>query len=126
MDSTTHSQNELVTAVRSVLTRDLLQPKYARWHSNSNPLWGHCYAASEALWYLLGDQRDWTPHVARDEDVTHWWLRHRHSGEILDPTAEQYTNHGVCPPYNEGRGCGFLTPQPSKRAREIINRVHAL
>lgn len=125
MDSTTHSPNELMRAVTSVLTPELLKPRYRTWHSPANPTAGHCYVASEALYHLL-ESRDWCPRWAPDGDHTHWWVQHVHSGEILDPTAHQYTVHGLTPPYGDGRGCGFLTRQPSKRALVLLHRVLAL
>jgi hypothetical protein len=63
------------------------------------------------------------PTRAKDaEGVTHWWLQDR-DGERYDPTAMQYLSRGLHPPYQDGRGGGFLTRDPSKRAREIILRV---
>ena len=39
---------------------------------------------------------------------------------ILDPTRDQFKDE---PPYQEGRGRGFLTKGPSKRAREMMERM---
>jgi hypothetical protein len=38
-------------------------------------------------------------------------------GEILDPTVKQFKTK---PNYYEGRGRGFLTKKPSKRARALM------
>lgn len=114
-----------IEQIRGALTPDLLKPEYRFMADAGNPTAGHCYHAAEALWHLLGGaESEWTPHVYREEDgVTHWWLRHRKTGEIADPTAEQYRLVGDEPPYARGKGCGFLTKQPSRRAGEIIRRV---
>ena len=53
--------------------------------------------------------------------ATHWWLVNRQHGAILDPTAEQYLPEK--PPYHWGRGSGFLTVKPSKRAQIVIDRI---
>jgi hypothetical protein len=93
---------------------------------------GKCYYASEAAYHLLGGKEaGYTPMVATYDESdeatgryfhnTHWWLR-RADGTILDITAGQYD---YCFPYSSlGKGCGFLTKRPSKRAQEIIDAVH--
>ncbi len=78
---------------------------------------GNCYAASEALFYILGGkQAEWTPQVARIRGGTHWFLKHS-SGMIIDPSKKQFNKIF---PYKRGTGCGFLTGKPSRRARELI------
>lgn len=112
----------LILAVQKSLSPDLLR---GRWKVQSNPLEGHCYVAAEALWHLLGCT-DWKPmcasYVDSEGKATHWWLVHRQTGETADPTAEQYLPDK--PPYHLGKGSGFLTLKPSKRAQVVINRVY--
>ena len=110
-----------------VLTPDLLKPAYRFMASDSNPTAGHCYHAAEALYHLLGGKKKgWTPMRVRESDgMTHWWLRHS-SGKIADPTADQYRTVGEEPPYHEGRAGGFLTKDPSARAKVIIQRIVAM
>lgn len=63
----------------------------------------------------------------RDEDGgTHWWLKNKASGKVLDVTSAQFTHFGKTPPYANGRPVGFLTKLPSKRAVVIIERLKAL
>lgn len=111
----------LIKRVQRSLTPDLL---VGRWKVQTNPLEGHCYIAAEALWHLLG-RRDWKPCCASYTDeggrATHWWLVNRKTGRIADPTREQYLPEA--PPYHLGKGSGFLTRQPSKRAKAVISRV---
>lgn len=81
---------------------------------------GHCYVASEALYHLLGGKAaGLVPQVIQHEGGTHWFLRGP-GGQILDPTADQFKTPV---PYAEARGAGFLTRNPSKRARVVIGRV---
>jgi len=54
---------------------------------------------------------------------THWYIKNTETGEIRDPTVRQYTDFGPGPDYSQGRGCGFMTTQPSIRAATILNRV---
>jgi len=88
---------------------------------DDNPMAGHCYVASEALYHLLGGKESgWYPMRMRMPDgIVHWWLANS-DGDVLDPTHDQFDNH---PNYTDGRSGGFLTREPSKRAQELINRV---
>lgn len=103
----------------------------------SHPLAGHCYAASEAYFYLNGGYTAFT--VERCEvpveepgptggtmRFTHWYLRTRDTEEVIDLTAEQFTEYehdDVEIPYNEGIATGFMTDGPSERAQEIMDAV---
>ena len=79
---------------------------------------GHCYVASEAAWHLLGaTDSSWRPYVGRVGDLTHWWLQD--GDTVLDITGGQFP-HGF--DHSLGRKCGFLTKEPSKRARILIER----
>ena len=111
------TKRQTILRIQGVLTEDLLLPRYK---GSDNPLAGHCYAASEALYHLLGGKSaGYTPASMDVGGVTHWWIRGP-GGEILDPTAAQFD---FALDYGKGRGRGFLTRQPSKRAATIINRV---
>jgi hypothetical protein len=89
-----------------------------------------CYAASEAVWHLTGkvlQPRVMPPPVSGGRN--HWFLRYRQWGSsgtgmgIVDPTVHQFTE---VPAYYTGKGCGFLTAKPSKKAQKIIDAVEAL
>jgi hypothetical protein len=54
---------------------------------------------------------------------THWWLKK--GNRIIDPTESQYTELGLQPPYHLGKGAGFLTSKPSRRAQELMKMVEA-
>lgn len=108
----------LIRKIRKNLTPDLLDRKYKpQFHRMS----GHCYVASEVLWHLLGGvSSGWKPMQVRHEETSHWYLQNKETGEILDVTADQF----VYPvPYAEGRGRGFLTSKPSKRALILMERI---
>lgn len=118
------SPEPFILQIVSVLSPDLLKPKYRFMDDPANPTAGHCYHAAEALWHLLGGKASgWRPQVYREDDgVTHWWLRHA-GGKIADPTAAQYQGEPL--PYARGLGkaCGFMTRLPSRPAKIIIERV---
>jgi hypothetical protein len=110
----------LVRDVRSCLSEELRKKAY---RNNPNPMAGHCYVASETIYHKLGGKEaGWTPQTIRHEGGPHWFLKNT-DGTIIDPTADQF----VTPvPYEEGKGCGFLTRRPSKRSQQIIERVDTL
>lgn len=111
-------QDSMVDAVRGALSDDLRKPEY---RGAKNCMAGHCYVASEALYHLLGGKEaGWTPHHISHEGGPHWFLKNRHSGKVLDATADQFETPV---PYRLGRGKGFLTAMPSKRASTVISRV---
>lgn len=113
-------RDDLVAAATASLDNSLRRAKY---RNSPNPMTGHCYVASEALWHLLGGHESgWVPQNIQHEGDQHWYLRHAKTGEILDPTASQFRTPV---PYEKGRGRGFLTKKPSKRAQELINRIQA-
>jgi hypothetical protein len=111
----------LVAALPAALTVELLrQPYRARVEGGAHPATGHCYVACEALYSLLGGKAaGWTPMCQQHEGGPHWWLRGP-SGEVVDPTAAQFSTPV---PYQLGKGKGFLTAQPSRRARIVIERL---
>ena len=79
---------------------------------------GNCYVTSEALYHLLGGKSmGWKPMRMKHEGDTHWFLYDTITGLILDPTVNQFK---TTPDYDKAIGSGFLTKEPSKRARELM------
>jgi 8-oxo-dGTP pyrophosphatase MutT (NUDIX family)/GNAT superfamily N-acetyltransferase len=112
------SATKLVSKIVPHLTDDL---RRAPWKGSDNCLAGHCYVASEALWHLMGGpDSGYVPQSIQHEGGPHWYLKHKVTGEIIDPTAGQFKTPV---PYEKGIGKGFLTKLPSKRAQVVIDRV---
>lgn len=105
----------LVHQVQSHLTDDLRRAPYK---GSENPMTGHCYVASEVLAHVLGP--DWKPCFVRHEGAPHWFLRNQETGKILDATASQFKTPV---PYEQGVGKGFLTKNPSARAKVVLNQL---
>lgn len=126
-------QNDIVSAVQRSLSPDLLKPSWRRIAARRRcPFTGHCYAASEAIFHLLGGApAGWIPQVLSHrtwpeglkKGQTHWFLRNRLTGAVIDATSAQF--HPLVPRHEAGIGSGFLTRRPSRRAAEIISRVAA-
>ena len=106
-----------VEQVRGALSEELRKKDY---RNHPNPMAGHCYVASEALYHRLGGKGGgWTPQSIRHEGGPHWFLKHQ-DGTIIDATADQF----VTPvPYEQSKGCGFLTRQPSARTQMLLDRL---
>jgi len=116
------SITRLITLIRDNLTEDLLKDEYKK-VSRVNKYVGHCYIASEVLYHILGGKDSGLrPIHGRLGDISHWWLEDE-NGRVIDLTADQFPE-GF--PYEQGRGSGFLTKDPSKRARILIDRVLAI
>lgn len=115
----------LIRAIRRNLTPDLLDRKHA-WMAELGPTAGHCYVATEALYYLLGGRESGcTPHNAKVDGVQHWWLVDA-EGNAWDATIDQFgvPDDRLYELLSHGRGRGFLTKRPSKRALILLHRVH--
>jgi len=78
---------------------------------------GNCYVTCEALYHLIGGKiSGWKPMNIRHEGDSHWFLKHE-SGLILDPTVSQFK---TVPDYTKAKGRGFLTREPSRRAKKLM------
>lgn len=120
--------NSIINKIQSVLSDDLLNDNWKKIIKKeiNHPTAGHCYAASEALYHILGGkEKGFKPFVSKHKNKTHWWIEDK-NGNILDPTAEQFYFKNELPPYKNKRGNGYLTKLPSKRAQIIINRVNSI
>ena len=83
--------------------RSILIGRWAAEWDPSNPMRGHCAAASEALYFLAGGPRAglvaWSAsYLEGGGRASHWWLRDA-AGAILDPTRAQVDDVGEIPPY---------------------------
>jgi hypothetical protein len=126
IDTTTNSKViQLVDAITSCLHPKLLKPEYRKTNAG-NPMYGHCYVATEALYCLMKEFQlieTFKPFQAKDSNnISHWWLQNI-DGKIIDITAAQYTSVGKTPPYVNGKSRPFMFPSPSKRARNVMNCV---
>ncbi|NTF17487.1 hypothetical protein G6L37_03655 [Agrobacterium rubi] len=121
----------LVFSVKKSLSPDLLKPEWRRIAKRKRcSVSGHCYAASEALYHLMGGSASgWVPQVLThaswpnglSKGQTHWFLKNRLTGAIIDATSEQFLP--LAPQHDAGKGTGFLTRNPSRRASIIIERA---
>lgn len=97
----------------------LLKAKYRI--PDKHPLYGHCYVASEVLFYLakLAGLRRGSFHV-KVGTITHWFVNI--DGHTIDPTYDQFGDDVVIP-YSKAIPCGFLTNDVSKRGVVALNLI---
>lgn len=83
------------------------------------PARGHCYHASEALYYLMGGKLSgYQPcFIKFENNDTHWFLKHKKSGRIVDVTSSQFKKNFEIP-YEKGTNRGFM--QQSNNSKEIM------
>lgn len=122
-------------AVRRVLGgRDsLLRPEVRRARPRgAPPMWGHCYVAAEATYYLAAARLGFRPWSVRLPDrfrapFVHWFLANGSDLPggiaVVDPSRTQFPFKALQPSrydYAAGRPRPFLTSYPSARAREAM------
>lgn len=107
---------KLIQLIQQNLSDDLRREPYK---GNKNPLVGHCYVATEALYHFLKAPQ-WQPCFIRHKGHPHWFLKNKKTGGILDITAGQFKSKVS---YEKGIPKGFLTKKPSKRAKILLKRI---
>jgi len=117
----TYKHEEIDTVmqlIRDNLTPDLLTTKYKE-ENKSNPMYGHCYHSTQALFYLVDGEFEKMSAIDYRGDK-HWWLQ---NGEIVyDVTAEQYWSVEQTPPYEKGKKSKWYgwKERPHARSMNLI------
>jgi len=106
------------------LTPDLVTKKYRKENQN-NPMYGHCYHTTQAMFYLLDtDTLDIMSGIDWRGDK-HWWLRDRITGYEVDMTVDQYYSIDKQPPYDDGKISKWYgwKHRPHMRTLKLIMRM---
>ena len=108
------------------LTPDLLKGRKKLMYPNdvlTNKMYGHCYHASQALFYLMNTD-ELVPMSAEDyRGEKHWWLQ---NGErIYDVTEGQYYSVGQLPPHQNGKKSKWYgwKQRPQQISLDLMVRV---
>ena len=109
--------------ISSNLTPELVTKKY-RAENATNPMFGHCYHSSQALFYLM-DTNVLEQRTAIDyHDEAHWWLVDTTNDKIYDITDDQYYHVGQTPPYPGKKKPWYGWKQrPHQRTLDLMVRV---
>ncbi len=120
VESLPRKRSDVVRRVRAQLGPQHLRPDFRRARpEGSTASWGCCYVAAEAVWHALGGpDSGLRPTFIRHEGAPHWYLVDVATGEVVDPTVDQFSSP---PDYSRGTGKGFLTSDPSQRAQAILS-----
>lgn len=114
-------EQRIFELVRAELRPEFIPPEYR--NLISSEYCGHCHHATVAMYNLLGGKETgYKIGKAIDElQIKHYWLLSP-NGEIIDPTAEQYTDLNRPLPYANSikRGISY---RKTKYAKEIIASV---
>jgi hypothetical protein len=106
------------------LSDDLLSKEWLarkKLEPSCHKTFGHCYLATEVAYHLLGGKkRGWKPMYLKCKDGSHWFLLHS-SGIIFDVTSGQFEGETIL--YHDAIGKGFLTREPSRRARKLMAKI---
>lgn len=111
------------------LIRTNLEPKFCplrfREINKTNPLFGHCVHATQALYYFFAD-KNLTKMSAPCQGPAefHWWLQD--GNKIIDVTAGQYDHFDFDPPYEKGKvmtkWLGYYG-RPHKKTLELMKKI---
>src|SRR4051812_33316184 len=101
----------------------VVRPDFRTEGEHFNLLSGFCYASCEAIYHLTYDPVEpWVTRFGPEKHQTHWYLKHKETGERIDPTAAQFSMSQYAKLYEGERKRGFPIT-PSKRARVILTCV---
>ena len=119
-----YSEIEMVMGlIAENLSPDLVTKKYRK-ENESNPMFGHCYHSSQALYYLINTDRLEQMSAIDYHDCSHWWLRDKETNKIYDITADQYYCVNQEPPYpgKKKRWYGWKE-RPHMRTLDLMVKV---
>lgn len=113
---------DLINLIVDSLSDDLLSDEYRKL-LNRNKYTGHCYVATEVMYYLMDEKikSEYVPSTLKVNNITHWFLKNKINGHIIDITKKQF-NFNL--DYTKSINKGFLTKFPSKRALILINKIN--
>ncbi|MEW5822003.1 MAG: hypothetical protein AB1782_17550 [Cyanobacteriota bacterium] len=113
------AKEEIYEALRK-MGPQYLKPQYRKEWSPEDPTFGYCYVTAEVIYHYLAPEGSKPACARTSPSVVHWWVE-TPDGTILDGTSDQFSGEKI--PYLKGKGCGFLTKEPSKRAQILARHL---
>ena len=98
-------------------------PRY-RELNMGNPLFGHCYHATQALYFFFKDANLKTMSAkCQSPAEQHWWLQD--GDKIIDITAGQYDALDFDPPYGKGKETKWYgwKNRPHRKSQDLMKLV---
>ena len=102
-----------------------LVPEKFRELNKQNKLFGHCYHATQALYYFFVDAKLKIMSASCEGPAEHhWWLQDV-DNNILDVTAEQYDAFDYDPPYQKGKESKWYgwKNRPHRKTQKLMNKI---
>lgn len=126
MDYTEENLKLVVDSIRRNLTIDLLPLKmrHRNMFGGSNNSYGHCHTAAGVLYKIFGYKNLHMYRALDHEGMYHWWAVDK-TGQIIDPTSEQYYLLGNHPPYGQGAKASMLGFSYRDRVNTLLRRVQS-
>ena len=124
-----YSYDEIDTVIEKIqnnLSSDLLKGRKKLMYPNdvmTNKYYGHCYHASQALYYLIDTDR-LVPMSGEDyRGEKHWWLQD--DSIIYDVTEDQYYSKSEKPPHLKGKKSSWYGWQqrPQQISLNLMKKV---
>tara|TARA_Y100001973_G_C5006842_1_gene236415 strand:+ start:77 stop:562 length:486 start_codon:yes stop_codon:yes gene_type:complete len=117
--------NLVISLIQLKLTPDLLSHKRLKYRQDllTNKYYGHCYHATQALYYLIDTDRLVSMKGEDYRGESHWWLQDQ--DKIYDVTADQYYSVNETPPYEQGKKTKWYgwKQRPQQITLELMKRV---
>ena len=109
--------------IQKNLTPDLLKRKKLMFRDETNKYYGHCYHATQALYYLMDTDRLVSMKGEDYRGESHWWLQDE--DKIYDVTADQYYSVDKTPPYESGKKTKWYgwKQRPQQISLDLMKRV---
>ena len=108
------------------LTPDLLKGRKKLMYPNdvlTNKMYGHCYHASQALFYLMNTDQLVSMSAEDYRGEKHWWLQN--GNKIYDVTEGQYYSVHKFPPHEQGKKSKWYgwKQRPQQISLDLMVRV---
>ena len=116
-------RNELIDSNLPESKFKFCPPKFREINKN-NPLFGHCYHATQAMYYFFKDANLKAMSAkCQGPAGQHWWLQD--GDKIIDITAEQYDMFDFDPPYDKGKETKWYgwKNRPHRKTQELMRLV---
>lgn len=117
-DYTPQNVEYVMNLIRLNLSPDLLAERLVE-RNKTNPLYGHCKHASQALILLLNTDR---LVLTSSANKSHLWVQDEN--KIYDVTASQFHFMGLIPPYEGGFPCQYNHTLKADLLVERVERTH--
>ena len=121
--------------ISPVVYQTWIDNKFGKTHAKSilkfrelnkqNKLFGHCYHATQALYYFFVDAKLKIMSASCEGPAEHhWWLQDV-DNNILDVTAEQYDAFDFDPPYQKGKESKWYgwKNRPHRKTQKLMNKI---